>query len=221
MEIWRGMMKDYISITVSAVAFILSIIALAIIVPEKLSGEEMRLDFDYIGVVIGVLSFLVTVLMGYQIYTVINVKKEMEDVKQIKKDIDSTLKAKVEQLTSDNQEELGNATNVLIAMLSRDKDLIIETIFKVYVDSKPGQLARELANKSILTILEGYVAVTDEASRRASLEELSKNVKYEDVVEFYTDYAKNDNKTDFKDVETVILELLGILADNNNDGVKN
>ena len=196
-------------------------IALAVILPVKKTGEEMVLDFDYIGAVIGVLSFLVTILMGYQIYTVINVKKEMEDIKQIRKDIDSTLKAKVDQLTNDNQEELGNATNVLIAMLSRDKGLIIEALFKAYMDSKPNQLARELANKSILTILEGCAAVTDETKRRASLEELSSNVQYEDLVEFYTDYAKNGNKTDFKDVESVILELLGILADKNNDGVEN
>lgn len=214
-------MKDYISIAVSAVAFVLSIIALAIILPEKIIGGEMKLDFDYIGVVIGVLSFLVTVLMGYQIYTVINVKKEMEDVKQIKEDIDSILKVKVDQLTNDNQEELGHATNVLIAMLSRDKRLIVEALFKAYMESKPNQLAKELANKSILTILEGCAAITDETSRRASLEELSRNVKYEDVVEFYTDYAKNGNKTDFKDVESVILELLGILVDKNNDGVEN
>lgn len=214
-------MKDYISISVSVVAFILSIIALAIILPEKITGEEMILDFDYIGVVIGVLSFLVTVLMGYQIYTVINVKKDMEDVKQIKKDIDSTLKAKVDQLANENQEELGNATNVLIAMLSGDKGIIIETLFEAYMSSKPNQLARELANKSILTILENYAAVKDETKRRASLEEVSKNVKYEDLVEFYTDYAKNGNKTDYKDVEMVILELLGILADKNNDGDKN
>ena len=214
-------MKDYISIAVSAVAFVLSIIALAIILPEKNIGEEMKLDFDYIGVVIGVLSFLVTILMGYQIYTVINVKKEMEDVKQIKEDIDSTLKAKVDQLTKDNQEELGHATNVLIAMLSHDKRLIVEALFKAYIESKPNQLARELANKSILTILESCAAITDETSRRASLGELSRNVKHEDVVEFYTDYVKNGNKTDFKDVESVILELLGILADKNYDGVEN
>lgn len=214
-------MKDYISISVSVVAFILSIIALAIILPEKISGENIDLDFDYIGVIIGVLSFLVTVLMGYQIYTVINVKKEMEDIKQIRKDIDSTLKAKVDQLTNDNQEELGNATNVLIAMLSRNKGLIIEAIFKAYMNSKPNQLARELANKSILTILKGCASVTDETSRRASLEELSKNIKYEELVEFYTDYAKNGDKTDLKDVNTVILELLGMLADKNSDGDKN
>ena len=214
-------MKDYISISVSVVAFILSIIALAIILPEKITGEEMTLDFDYIGVVIGVLSFLVTVLMGYQIYTVINVKKDMEDVKQIKMDIDSTLKAKIDQLANENQEELGNATNVLIAIFSGDKEILIETLFEAYMSSKPNQLTRELANKSILTILENYAAIKDETKRRASLEEFCKNVKYEDVVEFYTDYAKNGNKTNFKDVETVILELLGILADKNNDGDKN
>lgn len=214
-------MKDYISIAVSAVTFVLSIIALAIILPEKIIGEEMKLDFDYIGVVIGVLSFLVTVLMGYQIYTVINVKKEIEDVKQIKKDIDSTLKVKVDQLTKDNQEELGHATNVLIAMLTRDKKIIVEALFKAYMDSKPNQLARELASKSILTILERCAAIKDETSRRASLEELSHNVKHDDVVEYYTDYAKNGNKTGFKNVESVILELLGILADKNNDGVEN
>lgn len=209
-------MKNWIPTTISVVALGIAIVAIA-----KVSPTQVPLDFDYYGAIIGVLSFLVTLLMGYQIYTVINVKKELEDVQSLKEEIDSTLKAKVDQLTKNNQEELAHATNVLIAMLTHDKRIIVKALFKAYMESKPNQLARDLANKSILTILEGCATITDVTSRRASLEELSRNVKHEDVVEFYTDYAKNGNKTDFKDVESVILELLAILAEKNNDGVEN
>ena len=63
-------MRSWIPTTISVVSLAIAIIAIA-----KVSPTQVPLDFDYYGAIIGVLSFLVTLLMGYQIYTVINSKK--------------------------------------------------------------------------------------------------------------------------------------------------
>ena len=61
----------------SIAAIIISIVALANVAPTQ------DINFDYLGAVIGVLSFLVTLLIGYQIYTVINVKEELKEVQVV------------------------------------------------------------------------------------------------------------------------------------------
>ena len=76
-------MKNWLATSISVVAFAISIVAMAKVAPIE------GLDFDYYGAIIGVLSFLVTLLMGYQIYTVINVKKELDDARRLKEEIDA------------------------------------------------------------------------------------------------------------------------------------
>ena len=69
------------TIVVSLVAYILSICAIAHIYPRE------ETSFDYLGLIIGVLSLLVTVLIGWQIYTTLDSKRI---IKEFKSEIDET-----------------------------------------------------------------------------------------------------------------------------------
>lgn len=208
-------MKNWISVTISVVAFVISIFALAIVIPMDSSKDGM--DFDYIGAIIGVLSFLVTLLIGYQIYTVINVKEELKEVRRIKDQIETKIQIKSEAITNEYKDELKLAAPLLMALASGHKELIEKEVFKSYLKSKPNQLSKELAGASISMIVGEAASQTDNNVRKQRLEELARNVQYEEVVEFYTDHAKSKEHRKIEGMDSFLLELIGLLADKQNE----
>lgn len=207
-------MKNWIPTTISIVAIGISIVAIAKVEPVE------GLDFDYYGAIIGVLSFLVTLLMGYQIYTVINVKEELKEVRRTKDQIEKRIEAKGNELMSEYKDEISKTVPLVMALSSGSCDVIEKEIFKSYKQSLPNQLTKELAWQSINMIIAEAAHETDQAKRQVKLEELASNVEYEEVIEFYTDFAKQDEKKKLAGMEPFLLELIGILAERNNDGNK-
>lgn len=65
------MKTKIVSIVISSFALTLGIVAICLVAPRR--GE---LSFDYMGVIVGILSLLVTVLIGWNIATVLNFKDE-------------------------------------------------------------------------------------------------------------------------------------------------
>lgn len=209
-------MKNWISFTISVVAIIISILAMALVKPTDLSNDG--LDFDYMGAIIGVLSFLVTLLIGYQIYTVINVKEELKEVRRIKEQIESKIQKRSEAITNEYKQELKQAAPLILALASKDKEVIEKEVFRSYLKSKPNQLSKELASASISMIIGEAALQTDNEVRQQRLEELARNVQYEEVVEFFTDYARRDEQHKIKGMENFLLKLIELLADKQNEG---
>lgn len=92
-------MKDKINwaLCFSVVALILSIIAIAVAV-----YRSPELGFDYQGVLVGVLSLLVTVLVGLNIYTLVDFRRK-ENV------IDEKVALIAESLSNINKSELASS----------------------------------------------------------------------------------------------------------------
>lgn len=199
-------MKYCIPLIISVVAILLALIAVGATKPTI--GD---LDFDYYGAVLGVISLLVTILMGYQIYTVINVKDELREVQRARAEMDDKLQKKAESLTVEYKEELKQATPLILAMSSTNKTLIEAAVFKAYKECKSGQLAKDLARQSIITIFTG-IASSDDEKRHREIAEMAQNVQYDEVVEFYTDFAKDNGDSGFPGITPLLLELLGELT---------
>lgn len=199
-------MKNWIPTTISIAAIGIAIVAMARVAPCE------SLDFDYYGAIIGVLSFLVTLLIGYQIYTVINVKKELDEVRQIRKDIDAKILNKTQELSKDFQDELSKAVPILIAISTKDRNVIEKTVFRGYKESNQSQLTKELAGSAIYVIIEGFAGL-EENQKQQGIEELARNVNYDEVVEYYTDFSKG--RTDNKElkIEQFLLDLMGVLIE--------
>ena len=199
-------MKNWIPTTISIAAIGIAIVAMARVAPCEI------LDFDYYGAIIGVLSFLVTLLIGYQIYTVINVKKELDEVRQIRNDIDANIHNKTQELSKEFKEELSKAVPILIAISTKDRNVIEKTVFRGYKESNQSQLTKELAGSAIYVIIEGFAGL-EENQRQQGIEELARNVNYDEVVEYYTDFSKGraDNK-ELK-IEQFLLDLMGVLIE--------
>ena len=199
-------MKNWLATSISVVAFAISIVAMAKVAPIE------GLDFDYYGAIIGVLSFLVTLLMGYQIYTVINVKKELDDARRLKEEIDTKLQEKADVLSKEYKDELANAAPLIMAIASKERDIVESEVFKAYRVSKKGQLAKELAGQTLFVMLKG-LAELEGKERNNAIEELAKNIEQEDAVEYYTDYAKKVKSDRDSSVEQFLLELIRTISD--------
>lgn len=70
------------SLYTGLLSIILSIVAICIA-----AYRTPELTFDYQGVIVGALSLLVTVLIGWQIFNTLNFKKDIQDVKDAKNTI--------------------------------------------------------------------------------------------------------------------------------------
>lgn len=78
-------MKKYRNIVIpilSVISTIISIIAICRVCPNT-----SDLGLDYQGIIVGILALLVTVLIGWQIYTAINVKEELKEIFALRKEI--------------------------------------------------------------------------------------------------------------------------------------
>ena len=58
---------------------------------------------------------------------------------------------------------------------------------------------------------------TDNKVRTQRLEELARNVQYEEVVEFYTDHAKSKEHGKIKGMDSFLLDLIGLLVEKQNE----
>lgn len=85
---------------------------------------------DYIGVIIGILSLLVTMLIGWQIYNAVTIEKKIKDeVKQIS----NTLKDKIKQAHNALNESIEKTQEDLSISSSRNITRTLFTIEKYYV----------------------------------------------------------------------------------------
>lgn len=71
-----------ITLILSAISIMVSVAALCRTYPHT-----SDLGMDYQGVIVGMLAPLVTILIGWQIYTAINVKEELKDIKDLRREI--------------------------------------------------------------------------------------------------------------------------------------
>lgn len=74
------MKKEY-SVWISGVSLLLSVIAVCVSV-----WRSPELSFDYQGVLVGVLSLLVTMLVGFQIYNSIDVNRKISEIEKVSRD---------------------------------------------------------------------------------------------------------------------------------------
>lgn len=71
-----------ITLILSAISIMVSVAALCRTYPHT-----SDLGMDYQGVIVGMLALLVTILIGWQIYTAINVKEELKNIKDLRREI--------------------------------------------------------------------------------------------------------------------------------------
>ncbi len=180
-------MKLWIVFTISSFAILLSLIAIGVNLPVV--GE---LNFDYYGAIVGVLSFLITILMGYQIYTVINVKEELKEMSAFRMAIDTKLEEQKNAITSEYKQELEYTLPLFIALSKHDLEDILAYSFMVFAKTHEGSWARGFAYQTLVLTLLGI----DDALFDSIAKALSTRVKDKEVVAFhsYIDKLESEGK---------------------------
>ena len=70
------MKANRLTLLVSVLAIVLSVIAISTSLPRT------EMSFDYLGFITGSLGFLVTVLLGWNIYTIFDFRQERQNLKE-------------------------------------------------------------------------------------------------------------------------------------------
>ena len=145
----KNQIKSYWSNWLSIAASICSVVAICVSLP---SAPE--LGMDYIGVIVGILSLLVTMLIGWQIWNVIAIDKKIDGkAKQtsdsLTKSIDATKKEMIEYIEKANEKsQIEIMTSLLFLQgdtfllksqyenaLLRYLDIISDIIEKPYIEN--------------------------------------------------------------------------------------
>lgn len=72
--------RDYIVLGVSFTAIACSLIALSHTCPREM-------EMDYLGIIIGILAFLTTLLLGWNIYSLVDFNQKMKEINKTKADL--------------------------------------------------------------------------------------------------------------------------------------
>lgn len=188
---------------ISIAAIIIAIIALANVAPTH------GIDFDYMGVIIGVLSFLVTLLIGYQIYTVINVKDELKEIQKLRAEIDNTIDEKIKKASEVTDEELNNIIPLLIALDMRNNVEIVATSLEVFNEAREKSLAYTFSDGLIFTFM-NIVSTYGKTEQEDFLMQLKERTQYDYVGGFYGHMTTLtvEDREGFEGTERMMLKLI-------------
>lgn len=79
-------MKDKYTLILSVVATVISIVAICHVYPSSQS-----LDFDYLGLIVGILSLLVTGLLGWQIFNFFSIENRLKKLESFSDDFNNSV----------------------------------------------------------------------------------------------------------------------------------
>lgn len=176
----KNRIKSYWSNCLSIAAIICSVVAICVSLP---SAPE--LGIDYIGVIVGILSLLVTMLIGWQIWNVIAINKKIDGkVKQtsdsLTESINVTKKEMIEYIEKANEKSQTEIMTSLLFIqgdnflfksqfenaLLRYLDVISDIIEKPYIENYSDAI-----NACILKAREAMRSVNNNELKRVLKEE--------------------------------------------------
>lgn len=120
-----------LSFIISIVSLAISIFVLCPKIPRILSNKELQ--FDYIGAIIGILSFIITLVMGWNIYSTIDIKTISSNLKKTERKLGNTFERKIIRNDNRRAKDMGVLTATLMCLNSkRDETSKLITIYALY-----------------------------------------------------------------------------------------
>ena len=179
--------KNGIPFTLSVVAIILAFIAVAVSLPRDV---DKAVEMDYLGVIVGVLSFLITVLIGWQLYSVFRIKDDVQEANNAKE----SAKADLESINQSAEQAKQSAKEIkeTADKFYQDAEIIKKSVFDASSDAKKtadeiGQMLDDLPldNRGLkklvrliigLTLSDATAAIEDPAEREKKIMEYTNKV---------------------------------------------
>lgn len=134
-DLLKYMKKNWFLILVGGISLISAILSVSCTFPRIVDAVG-KLGFDYLGFIVGILALLVTVLMGWNIYQLINlknIKKNYEArINEVKKDFDD----RVKDIESDNFIETNVLYNILDSKIRNEPAQYLAACINSFYDLK-------------------------------------------------------------------------------------
>lgn len=173
-------MKKEISIWIGITALVLSIISIC-----TSAWRSPELSFDYQGVIVGVLSLLVTVILGWNIYTVIDIKNTRGEIHKLKGMLEKQIQQSNENTKLILRMEMIDSAEVLNAFTANEiPDSLIVMFKEFYRIKNENSIAKMLAQSYITQTLIGFIKKNNNVITDGLIMQLSERVKIEEVEDF-------------------------------------
>ena len=199
--------KKCISIILSIVSLAFSSLLMFPCLPRILSNEELQ--FDYIGAIVGILALLVTVLIGWNIY-------QLVDMKDIKKNYATSIDAiknefdkRVNDVETDNFIETTALYNILDAKIKNSPASYLAACINSFYDLKEMKRFSTFKCKALDFPLLFIKSLLDENLIK-DYSELSKDINKRAMDYFIFEFGKFNKKEreeKYKGVEQALIEM--------------
>ena len=173
-------MKKEISIWIGITALTLSITSICIS-----AWRSPELSFDYQGVIVGVLSLLVTVILGWNIYTVIDIKNTRGEIHKLKGLLEKQIQQSNENTKLILRMEMIDSAEVLNAFTTNEiPDSLVVMFNEFHRIKNENGIAKMLAQSYITQSLIGFIKKNNNNITESLIIQLSERVKIEEVEDF-------------------------------------
>lgn len=195
---------------VGLIAIVVSIIAISVALVYK-----QPITADWLGVLVGILSLLIMMLIGWNIYTVIDLNKVRHDTAEINKDIEARVNNIESKVKADMTFEMLQIANFYQSITFRSKGDSLAIGFKNFKNTPNDSIVKSLWREWILS---SFINLVDkEQSANDIISYLKQNVDIEEINTFISEfltYTEKEKETKYKGVQGLLLLLV-------NNGVSN
>lgn len=148
------------------------------------------LGFDYQGVIVGVLSLLVTVLVGWNIYSVLDLKGTKDRICEMEAELKKDMDKVIQNASMGLKIEMMESSAVLQAYHSKDLIDAMRIMFSEYHRVNDNDsIVKILARSYIVSILSKFTEGKEDAVLTDNfIKDLSPHVTYEEVDCFLHDF---------------------------------
>jgi uncharacterized membrane protein len=203
----KGEHKNWIAIGLSGIAIIISIIAICFA-----AYRTPELQFDYIGVLVGIIALLVTVLIGWNIYTLIDIKETSQRLNEFRAEFEKKIESVKGEVEFNVKLEIMKTVPVLIALENRDLIQTLKFMFNVFHENTNNNtLAKAIAREYILQSIMSIIKSNDEEfvnNFTKKMKGVLKTGEIEDFLHEFMSYSKDEKNQKYDGIQNILLELL-------------
>lgn len=179
--------SQYWYVVISVGSFIANYIVLAWVFPRIIS--KGNLGFDYMGVVVGILALLVVFTVSWQIINAMEVKKELDNARELQEEFDKTINIRLNEILSNACNYMGD----IAEMVSKSRNARWEyfaTSIQYYNKYKEKDIAImvDISKSHIQDCVNEEVKIVGEITPCLTLcMELSRLLATNDIIQLYAD----------------------------------
>lgn len=197
-------MNRKFALFLSITSVVFSIIAICL----SWDGLGFR-EIDMVGIVIGIAGLIVTSLIGWNIYTVIDLNKVRRDTQEINEKIEDRMNKLESKVKADMTFEMIAISNFYQSITTRGINESLTIGFKNFKNISNESIAKSLWREWILLSFINFVDKEDSAQDLISY--LKQNVPLEERNTFISEFltcTEEEKETKYKGVQKLLLLML-------------